>query len=77
MKTAAVVIDSWKLPIFKKHLDKAAYSYTEHPGPTPDTLILKVSYEWVHKLQPIVEKATEECRKKPALHLVDCASVAQ
>lgn len=61
MKTAGVVIDNWKLPIFKKHLSKAGYSYTEHPDFTKDTMILKVSYDWVAKLQPVIEAAAEEC----------------
>lgn len=60
-KTAAVVLDDWKLPIFKKHLDLAGYKYD---GPIPfthGTRILKVSYEWVHELQPIIEAAQREC----------------
>lgn len=47
----------------KRHLDAAGYSYTEHPGITPDTLTLKVEFEAVHKLKPIVEAAYAECRE--------------
>lgn len=61
MKTAGVVIDDWKLPIFKKHLDSAKRTYTEHPGVTADTLTLKVQYKWVADLQPIIEAANKEC----------------
>jgi hypothetical protein len=61
MKTAGVTIDEWKLPTFKKHLDAAGYSYTEHPGVTADTLLLKVKYEWVADLKPIIEAANTEC----------------
>ena len=61
MKTAAVFLDSWKLPTFKKHLDAAGYSYTEQPGITTDTLTLHVKYEWVASLKPIIEAATKEC----------------
>lgn len=32
MKTAGVVIDDWKLPIFKRHLDGAGSKYTEFLG---------------------------------------------
>jgi hypothetical protein len=63
---AGVVIDDWKLPVFKRHLDAAGYAYTEHPGITPDTLTLKVTCEWVHKLQPIVKAANDECRNTGA-----------
>lgn len=61
MKTAGVAIDDWKLPIFKKHLDAAGYTYTEHPGLTQDTLTLVVEYEWVAELKPIIEAANKEC----------------
>lgn len=67
MKTAGVVIDSWKLPIFKRHLDESACTYTEHPGYSSFTIILKISYEWVADLKPVIEAAEKECRftKKP------------
>ena len=61
MKTAAVFLDSWKLPTFKKHLDAAGYSYTEQPGITAGTLTLHVKYEWVASLKPIIEAANKEC----------------
>lgn len=61
MNTAAVAIDDWKLAIFKKHLDAAGFMYTEHPGITSDTLILRVKYEWVSSLKPIIEAANAEC----------------
>jgi hypothetical protein len=48
---AGVVLDDWKLPVFKKHLDAAGYQYDE---PTEFT-------EWVHQLQPIIEAAQREC----------------
>lgn len=64
MKTAAVCIDSWKLPIFKRHLDEAGYSYTEGPGITDNTLMLKVKYEWAADLTPVVEAANQECARQ-------------
>lgn len=63
MKTAAVVIEPWKLPIFKKHLDAAGYTYTQHPGIAAGCLTLKVGYEWVSDLQPIIEAAVLECSR--------------
>jgi hypothetical protein len=59
---AGVMIDSWKLPIFKRHLDTAGYKYTEHPGVTADTITLKVTCERVHKVQAVLEAAARECR---------------
>jgi hypothetical protein len=64
MKTAGVFIDDWKLPVFKRHLDKAGYNYEVRPGLTEDTLKLMVKFEWVSKLQPVIEAANEECAKQ-------------
>lgn len=63
MKTAAVLIDSHKLLVFKKHLDAAGFKYTEQAGPTPDTLLLKVEYEWVSQLQPVIVAANTEAAR--------------
>lgn len=62
MKTAGVIIDPWKLPIFKKYLDAANFSYTEHPG-MKGAIVLKVEYKWVSELQPVVEAAEKECKE--------------
>lgn len=61
MKKAGVVIDDWKLPIFKRHLDMAGFAYTEHPGITEGTLTLRVEYKWVGELKPIIKAANTEC----------------
>lgn len=61
MKTAGIALDTWKLPIFKRRLDAAGYKYEEPVPFTDGTLILKVKYEWVHELQPIIEAAQKEC----------------
>lgn len=61
MKVAGVIIDSWKLGIFEKHLKEAGYTYTTHPGIAKDTLILKVEYAWASELKPVVDAANKEC----------------
>lgn len=66
-KTAAVVVDDWKIPIFRKHLDAAGYKYEEPVKFVNDTSTLKVRYEWVHKLRPIIEAAQAECAEKGKL----------
>lgn len=60
IKTAGVVLDTWKMPIFKKHLDGASRTYTEHPGPY-GTSILKIEYGLQEDLRPILEAAQNEC----------------
>jgi hypothetical protein len=62
MKTAGVVVDTWKAPTFKKHLDKAGYSFIEGPGLTPGTTLLQVKYEWAAKLQPVIQAANDACK---------------
>lgn len=58
---AGIFIDRWKLPIFKRHLDTAGFTYTKHPGLTPDTLLLKITCDRVHTVLPIVKNANDAC----------------
>ena len=77
-KTAAIVIDDWKLSIFKKTLDKEGYEYTQHPGITPCTITLKVTTDSIAKLQPIVERMNVEAaesKKSPKTCLTDGSEV--
>ncbi len=64
MKTAGVAIDSWKLTIFRKHLDKAGYEYEIHDGLTKDTLTLKVKTKTITGLEPTVKAAQKEADRK-------------
>ncbi len=66
MKTAAVIIDKWKLAIFTKHLKKAGYSYETAKGVTKDTWTLKVTYAFYWELKPIIEAAQTECAAQEA-----------
>lgn len=43
MKTAAIIIDDWKLPIFKKTLDTEGYKYSKHKGPGKGCITLKIA----------------------------------
>lgn len=61
MKTAGIVLDSWKLAIFKRHLKGAGFEFTTHPGITADTLTLKVKTELIAPLQRVIEAAQKEC----------------
>ena len=59
MKTAAIVLDSWKLSIFKKTLDAEGYKYSEHKSPVPGCITLKVKTDSIAKLKPIYKKETK------------------
>lgn len=56
IKTAGIFIDNWKLPIFKETLDSLGYKYTEHNGPTTDTIFLKVETSDMEKLGVVVKQ---------------------
>jgi hypothetical protein len=62
VKTVGIAIDAYKLPTFKRILEAAGYAFTEAPGLSQGTLLLKVKTDSVADLQPIVEKANRECR---------------
>lgn len=64
MKTAGIVIDAYKLPVFQKHLNNAGFRFTQHAGPAPRTLTLKVECSMISDLKPIVEAANKEAGKK-------------
>lgn len=61
MKQAAVMIDKWKLPIFSRHLREAGFKYDTGAGVTAKTIMLKVFYDTIAGLQPIIEAAQKEC----------------
>lgn len=59
---SALVINSWKLKIFKEILDREGYKYTEHKGMTKDTLTLRVESESIAELVPFVKEANNKAR---------------
>lgn len=61
MSTAAIAIDRWKLPTFRVHLKGAGYSYTKHPGLTPEMLILRVTTNNLAALAKVIEEAQADC----------------
>ena len=58
--TAAIVIDTWKLPIFKKNLDADGYDYTEHASPELGMITLKVETDNLSSLGLLVKKMQVE-----------------
>jgi hypothetical protein len=58
---AGIVLDTWKLPIFERHLTGAGFDFTESNGPTKDTLLLTVEFEEVGEVQSVVTAANNEC----------------
>lgn len=62
-KKAAVILDAWKLTIFKRRLDAAGYTYEQMHGPTEGTILLQVQYEYATALYAVLTAAQAECRK--------------
>ena len=60
MLKAGVVIDDWKLKIFKKIFDDAGFKYTEINGPSNGCITLLVETETIEKLQPFVYEAMQK-----------------
>jgi len=66
---AGIVIDDWKLNIFKKHLDSSKYQYEVKNGITKDTLSIFVEFENFGVLETIVKAANDEAAtSKQTLH---------
>jgi hypothetical protein len=57
---AGIAIDTWKLPIFDRHLTKAGYAFKQGPGITADTLLLTVTTENIEALGFVVRAANTE-----------------
>lgn len=57
---AGIAIDTWKQPIFERHLGQAGYAYKTGPGLTTDTLFLTVETENVEALGVVILAANTE-----------------
>ena len=63
MKNIGIAIDAYKLPVFKKHLDKAGFEY-ETFEITKDMILLRVKANFAGDLTKLVESAQRECFRK-------------
>lgn len=62
-KTVGIVIDTWKLQIFTRHLNKAKVSFETHSGVTGETLLLHCDVEATEPMVDIVAAANSECAR--------------
>ena len=62
---AAIAIDNWKFPIFKRHLDEAGLSFKDESGLTEDSRLLTVEtdVDSIGALQAVVVAANNEARR--------------
>jgi hypothetical protein len=61
MKRAGIVIDTWKLEIFARHLKAGGFYHEVAPGLPSGTLLLTVETPSIFALIPVVEAAQAEC----------------
>lgn len=60
---AGIVVDNWKLPVFRERLTEAGYEYTDAGGFTHDTTVLTVVTDNMLALKQVIEACQAECRK--------------
>jgi hypothetical protein len=63
---AGIAIDSWKLPIFERHLTQAGYVYINQGALTPGTLLLTVTTQNAAALATVVKAANTEAARTGA-----------
>lgn len=60
---AGIVVDDWKLPVFRRRLKKAGYEYQDGGPLTADTTLLTVVTDDMSALKKVLEQCQAECRR--------------
>ncbi len=63
---AGIVIDAWKIDIFKRHLKAAGFTHTDPANIRPDVLILTVETVEPQRLMQVVKEANTEAARVKA-----------
>lgn len=63
MTKAGIVIDTWKLSIFERHLTQSGYTYENKGALTKDSLLLRVSTSNLDALAEVVKAANTEAAR--------------
>lgn len=61
---AGIAVDNWKLPIFRKRLTAAGYTYADGGPLIGDTTLLTVETADVLRLKRVLEECQTECREQ-------------
>lgn len=63
---AAIALDDWKLPVFRKRLTEAGFKYEDAGEATPGTTFLTVHYDAADflKLAQVVRVSADQCARK-------------
>ncbi len=59
---AGIALDDWKLPIFRKRLEEAGFTYSDAGAPAPGVTVLAVvaTPETIERLSQVVLQCQEE-----------------
>lgn len=60
---AGIAVDDWKLPIFRKRLKEAGYTYEDKGPITADSTLLMVETDNILALKKVLEDCQAECGK--------------
>lgn len=60
---AGIALDDWKLPVFRKRLEEAGYTYEDAGAPSPGVTMLTVQFTDQAALQQVVVAANAECAR--------------
>ena len=63
---AGIVLDDWKLPVFRKRLAEAGYAFKEVGHFTANTSVLTIETEFPANLKIVVEGCQAECARQKA-----------
>ena len=61
---ACIVVDDWKLPIFRNQLAGAGYKYTDGGCLCHGTTLLTVETDNILKLKEVIESCQRDCAKE-------------
>lgn len=59
---AGIAVDNWKLPVFRKRLTEADYTYVDAGALTHDTTLLQVETDDMIALSYVIMACQDECR---------------
>lgn len=60
---AGIAVDNYKLPVFRKRLTEAGYTYQDGGALIGDTTLLTVETNDMLALKKVLERCQAECRK--------------
>lgn len=61
---AGIMLDDYKLPVFRKALTDAGYEYKDGGAPKPGLTLLTVQFTDQEALRRVIEDAADECKRR-------------